>query len=50
MHNALKAACALRQRHAVQYVGAERRKKIDSDASEMVRREREVMGDHRITG
>jgi hypothetical protein len=32
MHDALTAACALRQRHTVQYVGGPNGEKFDSDA------------------
>jgi hypothetical protein len=32
MHDALIAACALRQRHTVQYVGGPNGEKFDSDA------------------
>jgi hypothetical protein len=32
MHDALTAACALRQRHAVQYVGGPNGEEFDSDA------------------
>jgi hypothetical protein len=32
MHDALSAACALRQRHTVQYVGGPNGEKFDSDA------------------
>jgi hypothetical protein len=32
MHDALKAACALRQRHTVQYVGGPNGEKFELDA------------------
>jgi hypothetical protein len=32
MHDALMAACALRQRHTVQYVGGPNGEKFDADA------------------
>jgi hypothetical protein len=44
MHDALTAACALRLRHAVQYVGGPNGEKFDSDAIEKWCEEHEVMG------